>query len=156
MRIGTFEPVHNLSDEYGLIAQHDERVAEALIASGEFRHAAYLLIQAIEKYLRSKIFSIVDGRNTYFRDQNRNHSVEEAADFLVQVVSSNAEVQKQIRSQLDRFVFQGVRFNHLHNNLRYPFFSDRSQGFVLLKVNAEDIESIQSRLRWVKQFLKSV
>lgn len=156
MGIGLFELVDNLSEEYQNIARHDEHVAAALMSLGEYRHAAYFLIQAIEKYLRSKIFSIVDGRQAYYREQNRNHSVEEAADFLVQVMSTDTRVQEHIRSQLNQYVLSGVQFHHLHNNIRYPRYVERQNHFVSLKVSKEDVESIRARLLWVKNFINAI
>jgi hypothetical protein len=156
LKIGTFESVNSLAEAYAQLAKADERVGRALAASGEYRHSIYFLVQAIEKQLRAKIFSLVDGRNIYFREKNRNHSVEDAAAFLVEVVSPDVQMQAQIKQQLETFVISGIRYNHLHNDLRYPIFSERTGTYRTLQVSKADADAVLARLEWVKRFVRAV
>ena len=58
--IGRLE--HRLSDvaaEYLALAQEDEKVGQLLISQGQYRHAIYFLVQAMEKYVRCTIFGLV-------------------------------------------------------------------------------------------------
>ncbi len=149
---------HNVdaSYEYNRLAREDERVGLMLKDKGEHRHSIYFLIQAMEKYVRAKIFSIVDARNPYFRERERNHSVEAALEFLVEVINGNPNIKDQIKKQIREYVLGDVRFNLLHNNLRYPFYSERYNSYSSLDVTKNDSEIVAQRLNALKSFLAGV
>ena len=130
--IGTIDRDVDVSYEYGRLAAADERVGNMLKNAGEYRHSIYFFIQAMEKYIRAKTFSIVNANLKYYRDQERHHSVEDAAAFLINVISPDDGIRNQIKKQLHYFVLGDVRFNHLHNDLRYPHYSERHQSFRVL------------------------
>jgi HEPN domain-containing protein len=155
MGIGKFTRIKNLSEEYQNLAQQDERVGMNLFSTGEYRHATYFLIQAIEKYLKSKIFSIADGGNKYFRESQRHHSVKKAAFSLVEVITDKL-VREQVRSQLNDFVLYGVHFEDLHNDVRYPHYFAARNLFASLSVSKGDAESVCERLKWVKEFIRGL
>ena len=142
--------------EYKRLAQGDERVGLTLKNSGEHRHSIYFLIQAMEKYVRAKTFSIVDARNPYFRERERSHSVESALEFLVEVINGNPLVRDQIKKQLRDYVLGDIRFNLLHNNLRYPFYSERFDSYSSLQVTERDNEIIVQKLDSLKSFLAEI
>lgn len=156
MRIGHFRRAVDVAHEYRQLATQDEHAANLLMRAGQSRPAAYFVIQAIEKYLRSKIFSIVDGKNEYFRQRNRNHSVEDAVAFLVEVISPDPLVRQQIKAQLESFITGDVQFNHLHNDIRYPTYFDRDGCYSCLELNQSDTDKLFAKLEWVKQFVKSI
>ncbi len=109
--IGRLE--HRLSDvaaAYLGLAQEDEKVGQLLISQGQYRHAMYFLIQAMEKYVRCTIFGLVNPNTEYFRNRTRTHDLDELLDFLVEIACPNTTVQGQVREQLRDFVLGGVRF----------------------------------------------
>lgn len=56
MHIGTFTHQVNLSDELKHLAISDEESANILADNSSYRQACYFIIQAMEKYIRAKIF----------------------------------------------------------------------------------------------------
>jgi HEPN domain-containing protein len=156
MSIGRFRRNIEVASEFLQLAQGDEQVGLLLNESGKHRHAMYFLLQAMEKYVRAKIFTLVDGKNAYFRNRHRDHSIEEALEFFVEIVSLNDDVRKQVREQLDRYVLAGVNFGVLHNDLRYPFYSERFNSYSCLEVTKQDAESLIQRLNFLKRFLQDV
>ena len=110
----------------------------------------------MEKYLRAKIFTYVNPKNEVFREMNRNHSVEEAANLFIEIVSPQTRIKEQVREQLNQYVLEDIRFNHLHNNLRYPFYSERYDSFSCLDVTQKDAELFIQKLNFLKNFLKDI
>lgn len=150
---------HRLSDvaaEYLALAQEDEKVGQLLISQGQYRHAIYFLVQAMEKYVRCTIFGLVNPNTEYFRNRTRTHDLDELLDFLVEIACSNTTVQGQVREQLRDFVLGGIRFGKLHNDLRYPSFSERYQSYSLLSVGHQDADITLERLQTLKRFLKDI
>jgi HEPN domain-containing protein len=80
-QIGRFRRRVDVSIEYARLAREDEQAANLLADASHYRQAVYFVLQAMEKHLRAKIFTLVDPTNEYFRQANRNHSVEDAAKF---------------------------------------------------------------------------
>src|ERR1700681_4007285 len=153
MKLGTVRRGVDVADEYLRLAQEDESTGLLLQAAGHNRHAVYFLLQAMEKYVRAKIFERVDPHNASFRNQHRNHSVDDAVDFFVQVASSDVRVREKIRLQLDQFVYRGIRFNWLHNDLRYPSYSQRDASYACLDLNDDDVRTFVDRLNFLKKVL---
>lgn len=154
--IGKLDRDVDVSYEYGRLAADDERVGIMLKNAGEYRHSIYFLIQAMEKYIRAKIFSLVNAQLQYYRDQERHHSVEDAAAFLLKVVHTNDEMRNRISKQLHDFVLGDIRFNHLHNDLRYPYYSERHKSFICLNVGKSDCDLIVEKLNALKSFLAGI
>jgi len=155
-RIGTHRHDVEVSFEYRRLAEEDEKVATLLFEQNQYRHAMYWIIQATEKYLRSKIFSIVDPKNQYFREKNRNHSVEDAAMFLAEVAPVDQQTRVHIKQQLHFFITQDVRFQALHNELRYPAYLERHGYFCSLSVGRADAQRLFDKLQWLKMFLRAI
>lgn len=89
MRIGSFRKKVNASQEYFSLARSDEIAAEKLSQVECYRQACYFIIQAMEKYIRAKIFGIVNPKLGFFREENRTHSLDSAVEFLVKVINSD-------------------------------------------------------------------
>jgi hypothetical protein len=155
-QIGRFRRRIDVSIEYARLAREDEQAANLLAESGHYRQAVYFVLQAMEKHLRAEIFKLVDPTNDYFRQANRNHSVEDAAIFLVEAVASDEHARAQIREQLDRCLFGGQKFNLLHNDLRYPAYFDKTASYSCLDISSQDLLVMFGRLDWLKEFLRGL
>lgn len=156
-RIGKFaHGITQIVDEYTMLAQNDERVGTRLIVYQEYRHGIYALIQAMEKYVRASIFRLVNPNTAYFRDRTRTHDVDELLSFLIEIVSADTTIRRQIQQQLDDYVLQGIRFGKLHNDLRYPKYSDYHDNFSILHVTAHDAQEVANRLQLLKKFLNDL
>lgn len=156
MRIGSFRKKVNASQEYFSLARSDEIAAEKLSQVECYRQACYFIIQSMEKYIRAKIFSLVRADVKYFRDENRNHSLDSAVDFLIKVISSDPIIQKQVSKQLAEYVLVNTKYNHLHNNLRYPAYFSKSESYSMLDVSREDYQMLFNRLSSLKHFLNDI
>jgi hypothetical protein len=150
---------HRLSDvaaEYHGLAQEDEKVGQLLIGQGQYRHGIYFLVQAMEKYVRSTIFSLVNPNNGYFRQRTLTHNLDDLLAFLREIVCSNTELREQVRLQMQDHVLGGVRFGALHNDLRYPNFDERRSSYFVLQVERKDADTVYARLQTLKQFLRDI
>ncbi len=136
---------HQLSDlsaEYLSLAADDEQAGNLLLARQKYRHAVYFFVQAMEKLVRHKIFMLVNPQAEYFRNRTRTHNLDELLDFLIEIASSQPPVREQVRTQLETYVLGGIRFGKLHNDLRYPSFSERSGAYAMLRVDEADAQAV--------------
>ena len=62
----------------------------------------------------------------------------------------------RLRGQLDHAVLAGVQFGRLHNDIRYPKFSERHNAYSVLEVGAEDAAAVHERLDAFKMFLADI
>ncbi|NCC31620.1 MAG: HEPN domain-containing protein [Chloroflexia bacterium] len=150
---------HRLSDvaaEYLVLAQEDEQVGLLLIRQGQYRHGISFLVQAMEKYVRSTIFGLVNPNTEYFRQRTLTHNLDDLLAFLREIVCSNAELREQVRLQMQDHVLGGIKFGALHNNLRYPHFDERRGSYFVLQVERNDADTVYARLQTLKQFLKDM
>ncbi|GAX45559.1 hypothetical protein NIES4075_65800 [Tolypothrix sp. NIES-4075] len=155
--IGNFEhKVNDVASEYENLALADEEAGVFLLSNGKYPHAAYFFVQAMEKYVRYRIFSLVNPNTEYFRKRTTTHSLDQLLDFLIEIVSSNSVVQEQVKEQLYTHVLGGVRFGKLHNDLRYPSFSDRYESYSMLRVTQKDAAFTHEKLQRLKNFLKDI
>lgn len=153
--VGRFERnVTDVAAEYQMLAQEDEKIGRLLIDQGHYRHGVYFLVQAMEKYVRSTIFGLVNPHVPYFRQKTQTHNLDELLAFLREILCSDEEFRKLLHHQMDDSVLGGIKFGELHNNLRYPRFNDRHCSYSVLKVNHEDAKIVFARLQALKQFLK--
>ncbi|WP_105620097.1 HEPN domain-containing protein [Vallitalea okinawensis] len=146
----------DVNETYYRLAQDDEKAAEMLKFNRMYRQATYFYIQAMEKYIRAKIFTIVNPNIEYFRDKNRDHSLDKAIDFLLEIITTNENVRLQIRNQINTFVLGNVRYNQLHNNLRYPFYSKRYDNYSVLDIEEIDCLTIENNLQALKKYLREL
>jgi len=154
--IGKFRHRVNESDEFYHLAEEEEQAAVTLAQAGHYRQACYFLIQAMEKFIRAKIFSLVNPNLEYFRDRNRTHSLDAAVNFLVEVVSSDKVVQEQVFSQLNNHVLGNTKYRQLHNNLRYPTYFAKHDSYSMLDVQKCDFDVLSHRLLVLKKFLRDM
>lgn len=148
--------VTNLAAEYLALAQGDEKVGQLLIEQGQYRHGIYFLVQAMEKYVRSTIFGLVNPNTDYFRKRTLTHNLDDLLAFLREIICSNTELREQVRLQMENHVLGGILFGALHNDLRYPYFDEHRQSYALLSVSHQDADITLERLQMLKQFLKDI
>lgn len=153
MHIGTFRHQVDVASEFTKLSKEDEAAAAALAQSNYFRQACYFLIQAMEKSIRAKIFTLVNPNLEYFRNRNRSHSLDAAVEFLVEIISTEKVVQEQVYKQLSTYVLGNTKYNHLHNNLRYPTYFDRFDAYSTLDIDYKDYETLKKRLQSLRLFL---
>ena len=155
-RIGRITRDVDVSSTYLELAKEDEYAAQMLKFNKMYKQATYLYIQAMEKQIRAKIFTLVNPNLEYYRDRNRDHSLDKAIDFLLEIISTDENVRSQIRNQMNRFVLGDVKYNQLHNNLRYPFYSKRYNYYSVLCIAEEDCINIEENLQSLKKYLKDL
>ena len=117
--IGTINREVDISYEYYNLALEDEKVAILLKNKGEYRHSIYFFIQAMEKYIKSKIFTLVNPNLEYYINKNKHHSLDYSIEFLIEVISPDENIRNQVKLYFNKYVFKDLSFRNLHNNLRY-------------------------------------
>ena len=152
-KIGTFSHKVNAAKTYLELSKSDERAAILLAEHREYRQACYFLIQSMEKLLRSEIFTRINPNNPHFRDMNKSHSVEKAADLLIEIVSTNETVKSQVSRQLKDYVLGKTNYSYLHNNLRYPTYFNKFDSYSILSVEKSDFIALSNSLELLKKFL---
>lgn len=154
--IGTINREVDISYEYYNLALEDEKVAILLKNKGEYRHSIYFFIQAMEKYIKSKIFTLVNPNLEYYINKNKHHSLDYSIEFLIEVISPDENIRNQVKLYFNKYVFKDLSFRNLHNNLRYPFY-DRSRGYYnIIKFDIEDCKYIEEMLENLKKYLKDL
>ncbi len=144
-----------ISLEYQCLSDSDKSAAETLAKLGHYRQACYFLLQAIEKTVRAKIFTLVDGNNKYFRDKNRTHSISDAIDFLIEIISKNDPViAAQHKYNFYSYVLGSLNYQQIHNNLRYPWFSEGKNSFYVLDIHERDYAELSDNLKKLETYLK--
>ena len=156
-RIGSLKKNVVLSDELKKLAEDDARTANICAASGSYRIACYLLIQAMEKEIRSRIFALINPQLKYFREKSRTHSLDSAIELLIEMKSAGDSLKRDhITSLVKEHILGGVKYNQLHNNLRYPFYSEKSLMYFALEASFDDYKVLSEKLRSLKSFLKDL
>ena len=156
MHIGKFRHKINVSSEFIELSKNDENASYLLAEKGMFRQACYLLIQAMEKAIRAKVFSLVNPNIEYFRERNRTHSLDSAVEFLIEIISTNNIIKKQVSEQLKKHVLGNTQYGHLHNNLRYPAYFKKYDSYSIIEVGKSDFELLSSRLQLLRKFLSDL
>ena len=155
-KLGMMKHKIEVSNEYEVLAKKDEEVSNLLYKNGEYKHAMYFCIQAMEKYIRSKIFTLVNPNLPYFRERNRNHSLEDAIEFLLEIISTDENLRNSIRQQLFVTILGDVNYQRLHNNLRYPSYSKKFDSYSVSSYTAEDYKFVENGLRKLKLYLNEL
>ena len=150
--LGKIQHGINVAEEYENLANEDEMAARSLKNLDQFRHSIYFFVQAMEKHIRSKIFSLVNPNNEYFRKKNKNHSINDAITFLIEIISNDERVKVHIKNQIDK-IFAGINFQFLHNNLRYPFYSEKHDNYSVIHFSLEDCLFIEDANEVLKRYL---
>lgn len=154
--IGNIKSNIDLSYEYKNLALQDEKVAILLKNNQEYRHAIYFFLQSMEKYIKSKIFTLVNPNLEYFIKKNKHHSLDDSVDFLIEVISSDENIRNQVKSQFNQYVFKDLNSRNLHNNLRYPFYNEKRGNYVIVNYDKKDCEYIEEMLENLKKYLKDL
>ena len=154
--IGSKKIVNNLSYEYQLLATGDESASKILASRGMYGHAIYLLIQSMEKNIRSKIFERVNPNLKYFRDKNKNHSLDASIEFLIDTITTDNIIKEQIKDMFNERVFNGLKSRSLHNNLRYPYYSEHNNVYLRFEYTKNDFNYILEMSENLKKFLNDI
>lgn len=157
-RVGSLKSIKNsISEEYQALAIADKDSAIILGNNGFYRQASYFLLQAMEKMIRAKIFTLIDSKNKYFRDRNRSHSLIDAIELLIEIVSrGNSILEMQHKNNINQFILGNLNYQQLHNNLRYPWFSEKYQCFNLLDINEQSYLEIKNKYFSLEKYLKDL
>jgi hypothetical protein len=153
MHIGKFKRNVSAASEYSMLSTQDEKAAAILAEHSHYRQACSLLLQAMEKSIRAKIFTLVNPNIEYFRDKNKHHSLDSAVEFLIEIVSTDPLIKEQILTQLTTHVLGKTRYGQLHNDLRYPKYFQNFDSYSLLETHQADFDMLQSRLTALRRFL---
>ncbi len=151
--IGTIKNNIDLSYEYKNLAKEDEKVAILLKNNFEYRHSIYYFIQSMEKYIKSKIFTLVNPNLEYFINRNKHHSLDSSIEFLIEVLSSDENIRNQVKFQFNQYVFKNLNSKSLHNNLRYPFYNNNYEYYTIVNYDKNDCEYIEEMLNNLKKYL---
>lgn len=146
----------DVAETYKQLALHDEEVAKKLYYIGEYRHSIYFFIQSMEKLIKAKIYTLVNPNIPYFRDHNKDHSLDKSIDFLLEIISTDDNIRNQVREQIYKYVLKDIKYNQLHNDLRYPFYSSKYNNFCLLEFSAMDCLIIENNLNSLKTYLNQL
>lgn len=146
-----------MPDEYLKISKDDEKAAELLYRQSLYNQAVYFYIQSMEKYIKSAICRKIDVTNDYYANKLRmiGHSLDDAIDFFIEIVSGNNEILKmQITEQLKKGVLKDVRFSAIYNAVRYPFY--KSCNYKLTEMSKTDCEQMKEIYGLLKRYIDSV
>jgi len=156
VRIGKLIHKITVANQFKMIAKEEELSAEILADNSQYRQACYLLVQSMEKYIRAKIFTLVNPNLEYFRKRNLSHSLDSAVDFLIEIISNDKVVQEQISTQIRNYVLNGDSYRFLHNNLRYPAYFERFNSYSILEVKEKDYNILKKSLESLKVFINDL
>lgn len=154
--IGTINREVEISHEYYNLALEDEKVAKLLKDKGEYRHSIYFFIQSMEKYVKSKIFTLVNPNLEYFININKHHSLDNSIEFLIEVISSDENIKNQVKLYFNEYVFKDLNFRSLHNNLRYPFYDRNREYYNIVRFDIRDCNHIEEMLEILKKYIKDL
>jgi hypothetical protein len=152
-----------VSKEYDALAENDEKAGRSLKNQSLYRNAVYFFIQAMEKYVRSKIFTLVPPKKGYFRNRNKNHSLNNAIEFLMKIANNSDIDKKQISKQIEIDILEEINFSFLHTNSRYPYYSrypfyseERPNTYYIIDFDEKDCLLIENKLEMLKKYLEKL
>lgn len=159
-RMGRARSVDNVADSYRRLSESDEAAADVLAEAGHYRQAACILIQAIEKLIKHGVFTQLPSLASSelvdeYRERLRTHNVDEHLSVLLDVFRDaigDSRVSQQIDHQLEQLVVQGLRFHHLHNDVRY-LRPHRSGQYTLLDIAPRDVQQLNQTLQRLRSFI---
>lgn len=154
--LGTLRKKVDIAAEFQKLAREDQQAAEVLAQAGMYRPACYCLLQAMEKTIRAKIFTLVNPNLEYFRNKNKTHSLAAAVDFLLEIITTNPVIKEQVGQQLFGYVLGKTNYALLNNSLRYPFYSPRFDSYSMLDFSAKDYAAMQHRAANLQHFLNDL
>jgi hypothetical protein len=154
LRLGFIQKTADVVAEYQQLAKEDERAGVCLLEAGLYRHSMYFFLQAMEKLLRAKVFTRVNPHLSFFRESQRNHLIDKTVEFLLQVYGTDEQTLAHLKGELDQHLLPGLQ--SLNNNLRYPFYLENWDSYVVQSVRQRDAEALYNRLCWLKGFLQDI
>lgn len=148
--------IEHIASEYAQLGSEDEEAGRILLQAGKYRGAAYLCVQAMEKYLKHTIFKLVNPAIPYYRNKARTHDIDDLLDFLIEIVSPEEVVKQQVRGQLNQHVIGNKkRFKALHNDLRYPAFRGKLK-YSIRRISEKDTQELFEKLIRLKKYLQDI
>ena len=158
--LGRVCSVANVGDGYRRLSEADEAAADVLVESGHYRQAACMLIQAMEKAIQHGVFTQLPSLASCelvdeYRERVKTHNVDELLSVLLDVFRDaigDARVSQQIDEQLEQLIVQGLRFHHLHNDVRY-LRGHRSGQYTLLEIAPRDVQQLKRTLTRLRAFI---
>lgn len=148
-----------VADSYHSIALNNHKSADILLKQGLYNEAAYMYIQAMEKYVDEQICRRVDVINSFYSKQFHNigHRLDKSIEFLIEIYSgSNITLKEQLKSQLIQNILKGLKFSSIHNNLRYPYYNDKKNDYCFLTYSQKDCIELQQMTDRLIKFLKEI
>lgn len=145
-----------VSYEYKKIAEDNLKAAQLLMKNGLYNDAYYCFIQSMEKSIKGRICEIIDVANPYYADQMRDigHSLDNAVCFLLRLIAGNNEVMfEHIKKLMVEDVLKGIHFSAVHNNVRYPYYSQYKKKHEYLVMSYSDCVEIEKMEKNLKIFL---
>ena len=160
MKIGSKKILVNnsdISELYFEIAKQDEIAANNLVKCGLFNQAGYFYIQAMEKYIKSRISLWINVMNPFLADEMSKtigHSLDESLSLLIKVFAGNNELLAlQMNQQIFSGILKEIRFEYLHNSLRYPIYIKRYGDYISISLKKSDCEKLHETLQRLKTYL---
>jgi hypothetical protein len=149
--------VDSLEKEYRLLAEEDEVVGRFLLSSGHYKHAVYWFVQAMEKFICSKVYQIGQDDDKELREGTKDHRMDKLLELFVERCTPRDDtVREHVLQQLSEHVLGGIMFGGLHNSLRYPEFDRAGKSFTIREVNADDANFAYDKLQTLKEFLQQM
>ena len=160
-RIGRTRRIKDPANAFRALSEDDEAAAEVLAAAGHHRQAACMLIQAIEKSVHYGVYLQLTSSSLPMQIDDygarlRTHDVDALLTVLLDVFRDaigDKRVSEQIGQQLEQLVVQGLRFHHLHNDVRYLRTHQRDGRHSLLEVGFGDVRRLQQTLCRLRSFI---
>ena len=150
----------DVAEHYLSIAKKDEEAAKALEDKALFNQAGYFYIQAMEKQVKAYIAKKVDVTNEYFAEEIRKtmgHSLNKSLELLFKLcVGNDDSLYNHLYQQLTEQVFKNVKFNALHNKVRYPTYNSKNKNYTELMLDKKDCEELNNMLSLLKQYLNNL
>jgi HEPN domain-containing protein len=154
MNIGKLRHHGDVSSEYIRLAQEDEQAAALLTTAGKYRHAVYCVLQAMEKYIRSKVPRTEDHRDGYLADKHTSHSIQEAMKLFLKNASADPQLWRRATEELRTGLIATNKLDLLQNSLGYLFYSERTHSYWSWDVEKVDVDLLMHQLHLLKTFLQ--
>ncbi len=146
-----------MADEFFNLAGSDEYAAKILCENRCYTQAAYFYIQSMEKYIKGYICQKINITNKTYANMLRGlgHSLDEAVDLLIKIISGNDErLKQQVEYQLKAVILRNVCFSVMYNAVRYPYYG--KQQYSITDIGSEDCKILEEIYDGLKNYLKQL
>lgn len=147
-----------MADEFFNLASGDEYAAKILCENHCYNQAAYFYIQSMEKYIKGYICQKINITNKTYANMLRSlgHSLDEAVDLLIKIISGNDErLKQQTEYQLKVVILRNVCFSVMYNEVRYPYYG-KQQQYSITDIGSEDCKILEEIYGGLKNYLKQL